>query len=268
MTATIESTETAETTSTELAIVDPVIEPAEIIDAEIVEEEDDDTPLAPGVALELPEGTLPQAKAEALDKKLRAANDKLASGFDTLLNLMEQAASGHIHLSLGYETIVDYLNEAVTFAPTDSGERRLMAAAMAGKGFSQRLTAKVLGVSQSTVRDDLKDAKVSGDYSPTATKDGIDGKTYTNTEKSVEEVREEAATKDADTAPAPLGQAKALKAALNAVTKAAGLLEGAFENTDNFDADVNPELVAEVFKELRKTCTRINAVGKKLSTLS
>jgi len=130
-----------------------------------------------------------------------------------------------------------------------------MVEAMSTKGFSQRLIGKTLGVSQSTVRDAL--AQPSSDYSPPATTQGIDGKEYTRAEKP--------ADGDAEAVTKPR-QAAALKTAIKAATKVAELLEDVFADTDNFDADVNPELIAESFKEFRAQVARINKVSKSLSS--
>lgn len=249
--------------TTALALIEPEVEPAEevlaeIVDAEIVDEDITDEDITASVdttVLDLP-------RAQRLDKKIRAAGEKIASGYDSLMNLMEQAADGSIHVALGYGTLVDYFNNAVDFKPTDADERKLMVEALSSKGFSQRLTAKVLGASQSTVRDDLAAAKASGSYSPPAKKTGVDNKEYVN-----QEAAEKPAQGDADESPKPQ-QAKALTAALGLITKAAERLEASFTDTDNFDADVNPELIADAFKEIRAAQARINKVGKTLSALN
>lgn len=267
---------TAAVITTEIAIPEPVfVEPAEAefidmptgtpIEAEFVDLGHVD---GKGCVKDLVEVTatvidtvlLTEAKARSLDKKIRSAGDKVASGFDTLLTLMEQATEGSIHLALGFVSLSAYFNEAIRIAPTDTDERQLMAGAMSGKGMSQRAIAKALGVSQSTVRDDLKD--VSSDDSPggePAVTVGVDGKEYARPEKPAES--------DAEPVEKPR-QAKALAAAVKAVTKVAEVLEDAFADTDNFDADVNPELIADTFKSIRAAASRINKVGRTLSSLT
>jgi hypothetical protein len=69
-----------------------------------------------------------------------------------------------------------YLKESVAIVPKDTAERRALSEALAGKGFSNRTTADMLGVDEATVR---RDKKASG-AAPAAggTVQGADGKTY------------------------------------------------------------------------------------------
>lgn len=65
-----------------------------------------------------------------------------------------------------------------------------------------------------------------------------------------------------------LGQAKALASASRALMAAAKSLETAFpEGTENFDSDVNPEMILEHFKLMRGAATRINKVGNRFKDI-
>lgn len=67
--------------------------------------------------------------------------------------------------------------------------------------------------------------------------------------------------------PTYLGQAKALADAIRALAKSAAALEAAFIGADNFDHDVNPEIVADAFKDIRSHIATINKAGKAVKDL-
>jgi hypothetical protein len=141
------------TTTTDLV---PVVE-AEIVD-------DDAAPLS-------------KNDARALDKQIRAVSNRLATNADKLIGLMEQAVTGQIHVALEYASLTAYFSDAVTFAPTDKDERKLLAAIMNGQGLSQRAIASVLGVSTMTVNRDL--SGVTSDTTDTEAKTtSIDNKQH------------------------------------------------------------------------------------------
>lgn len=119
----------------------------------------------------LPE-PLSERKAQALDKKIRTAGEKLTNDVNALWELLDQAAAGQIHVALGYPSWTAYVKDAVVITPSDKVERKELAKLMAGKGMSQRAIAGALGVSQKTIDRDLE-----GEELPTE-KTGLDGKTY------------------------------------------------------------------------------------------
>lgn len=119
----------------------------------------------------LPE-PLSERKAQALDKKIRTAGEKLTNDVNALWELLDQAAAGQIHVALGYPSWTAYVKDAVVITPSDKVERKELAKLMAGKGMSQRAIAGALGVSQKTIDRDLK-----GEELPAETT-GLDGKTY------------------------------------------------------------------------------------------
>lgn len=125
-------------------------------------------------------GPLSVSKAKALDKKIRAASIEVADNTAALLDLLEAAAVGQIHVALGYDNWAAYIKDAVNISPTNTDERRALVSMMEGKGLSQRAIAAVLGVSKTTVVRDQ--AESPGPNGPPDTA-GVDGKTYKRKEK-------------------------------------------------------------------------------------
>lgn len=138
------------TTSTDLALIPTV-------DGEIV---DGPTPLT-------------EREAKALDKKIRAASDKLSTTSENLLNLLEKAASGQIHEALGLSSWTAWFKDAVQINVSDRFERKELAKMMSGKGMSQRAIAGALGVSQKTVDRDL-DGEEAEEGATVTSLDGAD----------------------------------------------------------------------------------------------
>lgn len=217
------------------------------VDAEIVEDG-------------LDTSVLDEQAARRLDKNIRAASKRVADNVDELIGLIEQAVEGQIHVALGLPSLTAYFNDAVAIAPTDKGERQLMAAIMSGKGMSQRAIASALNVSVGTVNADLSSAEadrsdLNSDHEPSSMDEcapegditvGIDGRDYQRKPKA-EAVESR-------------GQAKALKAAVSGMNTVARVLEDAFGDAENFDADVTPDLIGEARKEIRAHSTRISKV--------
>jgi hypothetical protein len=83
---------------------------------------------------------LTERQAQTLDKKIRAAADKSANNIHDLLNLMDQAATGLGYVALGYPSATAYFYDAVQIAPTDTAQRKLLAAIISDR----RLTPKVI----------------------------------------------------------------------------------------------------------------------------
>ncbi len=124
---------------------------------------------------------LSKTKAKALDKKIRAASDRVSTTTDALLELIEQAAQGDIHKALGLPSWTAWLKDAVQIQVSDRFQRKEFVKLMAGQGVSQRAIAGTLGVDQATVSRDLE-----GDVGAST---GLDGKVYAN--EPVEEVEAE-----------------------------------------------------------------------------
>lgn len=103
---------------------------------------------------------LSEKAAKALDKKIRAASDKLSTQTESLLNLLEEAAAGSIHEALGLPSWTAWFKDAVQINVSDRFERKELVKMMSGKGMSQRAIAGSLGVSQKTVDRDLEGEEV------------------------------------------------------------------------------------------------------------
>jgi hypothetical protein len=136
-------------------------------DAETEAEEEPGTEVA---ETEAPE-PLSEKEAKALDKKIRAASDKLSTQTENLLDLLEQAASGSIHEALGMSSWTAWFKDAVQINVSDRFERKELAKMMSGKGMSQRAIAGSLGVSQKTIDRDLEGEEVEEGETVT----GLDG---------------------------------------------------------------------------------------------
>jgi len=140
----------------------------EVIEAEIVE--------APA--------PLSEGKAKVLDKRIRQASARVIDNTATLLNLLDEAAVGQIHVALGFPSWTAWVKDAVQISPADDTERKSLVQLMNGKGMSQRAIADVVGVNQATVSRDLSEAPADADASPDT--EGLDGKTYTKKPKKQE----------------------------------------------------------------------------------
>lgn len=103
---------------------------------------------------------LSDKEAKALDKKVRTASDRLSTTTENLLNLLEEAAAGSIHLALGLPSWTAWFKDAVQISISDRFERKELAKMMSGKGMSQRAIAGSLGVSQKTIDRDLEGEEV------------------------------------------------------------------------------------------------------------
>lgn len=157
------------------------------------------TTVKTGTMVDFPE-PLTEAKAKALDKKVRAAGVKAAASMADLLDLLEEAAVGQIHTALGYASWTAWVSEAVQIAPTDENERKAFVSMMSGKGMSQRAIADVVGVNQATISRDL-----SGDADASTGKTtGKDGKEYDRTPKADKIIDAEVVDVEPEAKPQPL----------------------------------------------------------------
>jgi hypothetical protein len=125
--------------TTEIAKIEP-----EVIDAEVIE-------------------PLSLSKAKALDKKIRSTSNRVAQDMNALIELLEQAFIGSIHVTLGLPSWPAYVKEAADIQVSDRYERKEYAKLMSGKGMSQHAIAEVLGVSQKTIDRDLDDVEFDSD---------------------------------------------------------------------------------------------------------
>lgn len=126
----------------------------------------------------VPPEPLSEGAARKLDKRIRLASIRVADESATLLDLLEEAERGQIHIALGKRSWIEYVKEAVNITPINAAERKAMVSLMAGKGLSTHLMAALLGVNQSTTRRDVLELKESGDANASTEILGPDGKTY------------------------------------------------------------------------------------------
>jgi hypothetical protein len=113
-------------------------------------------------------------EAKELDAEIREASGKLSADIDALLNLLEMAKAGQIHIALGFPSWPAYICDAVQIAPSNRADRKMLAALMSAEGLGQRAIAAVLSVDQKTVSNDLR----SGEEYSSPTTVGLDGKCY------------------------------------------------------------------------------------------
>lgn len=123
----------------------------------------------------VPPEPLSEGKAKVLDKRIRLASVRASDESAKLLDLLEEAAVGNIHIALG-KTWGEWFKESVTITPADVNERKTLVRLMSGKRCSQREIAQLAGVNQSTVSRILAESPPDADASPVTI--GMDGKTY------------------------------------------------------------------------------------------
>ena len=111
---------------------------------------------------------LTKTQAKALDKKVRAASDRLSTTAESLMELLEQAASGNIHEALELPSWTAWFKDAVRITVSDRYQRADFAKLMSGKGVPQRAIAGALGVSQKTIDRDLDGEEVEDDATVTS----------------------------------------------------------------------------------------------------
>ncbi len=153
---------------------------------------------------------LTEAEARSLTGQIRSLGEGIADRVDLLVDKVRQARDGQAHVALGYKSWTEYVqNEFAGVLPRlDRQSRRELVTALTETGMSSRAIALVVGVSQSTVADDvtssghllveatdnqfeqaITEARTDGDLSranveqkitaiPTNNVVGIDGKSY------------------------------------------------------------------------------------------
>ena len=137
-------------TTTEIAI--PEQAGAELVDAELVPQPSTEP--------------LTEKQARDLDKKIRSASDRWVINRNKLLDLLDEAARGEIHVALGYSSWTAYVEDAVQLHPADRDERKAFVQLMAEKGMSQRAIAGTLGIDQKTVSNDLRSTEENSSPKP------------------------------------------------------------------------------------------------------
>jgi hypothetical protein len=123
---------------------------------------------------------LTKTQAKAIDKKIREISGAIGTSIKWLVERLNIAHQGKIHVALGFPSWTAYVQDAVRFAPADRDERKMLVQLMSGKGMSQRAIADVIGIDQATVSRDLSgdaDASREENSSPDSVI-GVDGKRY------------------------------------------------------------------------------------------
>jgi transposase len=115
---------------------------------------------------------LDKESANALNDQIHKACSKIATDSFELVTLLEQAATGQIHAALGYPSWTAWFAENVTIDISNRDERKMMAALMSGRRMSQRAIAKVLGVDQKTICNDLRSGEENSSAAVTVGRDG------------------------------------------------------------------------------------------------
>jgi hypothetical protein len=89
------------------------------------------------------------AAAKTLDQKIRRTADKSAINLRALLDLLEAATAGQIHVGLGYPSAAAYVFDAVQIAPAGIAQRKLLAALMSDRRLTPRVIAEAFDSSPS-----------------------------------------------------------------------------------------------------------------------
>lgn len=126
--------------------------------------------------------------AQRLDKRIRLMTGTLRANVHKIVELVEEAKKGQIHIALGFASWTSYLADTLAGQlELNTDARRAVVELLAGGGMSQRAIAQAVGVSEITVRRD--EAQVRHDVAPeldfsigdtdaASTITGLDGKTY------------------------------------------------------------------------------------------
>ena len=88
---------------------------------------------------------LSERQAKQLDTEIRAASTTAAADIRTLLDLMGQSATGLGYVALGYPSAAAYFYDAVRIAPTDTAQRKLLAAIILDRRLTPKAIADALG---------------------------------------------------------------------------------------------------------------------------
>jgi hypothetical protein len=144
---------------------------------------------------------LSKRKAQALHKKIQTAVGQWHTKRDAVLDLLNEAAAGQIHISLGYKSWPAYLADTVQIVPANMEERQELAVAMSAKGLTQRPIAAILGVSQKTIDRDLE-----GQEFDTDTVTNVDGVEVARNKSTVVEETPEEVEPEAPVKRPPIGQ--------------------------------------------------------------
>jgi hypothetical protein len=106
---------------------------------------------------------LDEAKAKALDGRIRRLGKQAADQLVQVGRLLDEAQAGQIHVTLGFPSWPAYVSDALGGQLQLSPDsRKAMVALMAGQGMSERDTATAVSASKTTVHRDLDEAVHNG----------------------------------------------------------------------------------------------------------
>lgn len=109
----------------------------------------------------MPEPTprrLTRHEAQEVTSLIKMWARKAADDVDQLMRWVRAASEGEAHIALGYRSWPEYLIETIegVVQVPDRGQRRELATWLTQQGMSTRAVAPILGISEGTVRNDLR----------------------------------------------------------------------------------------------------------------
>ena len=110
--------------------------------------------------------TITADEARRLTERIRLTAHSARESIEKLHALVDEAKAGNAHIALGYSSWTAYLADVMGEEPLRLArdQRQELVGFLAGEGMSTRAIAPIVGVSQSSIRDDLK--QVSSNHSP------------------------------------------------------------------------------------------------------
>lgn len=132
---------------------------------------------------------LDSAAAERRAERIRLRLDAIADNYQAVLPMIREAIEKRDDLALGYRSVGEYVSDRFGGALNNLGieVRREVVRELTEAGMSTRAIAPVVGVSQSTIRDDQQVSSSTHlppahapKAEPLAPVVGIDGKTYSS----------------------------------------------------------------------------------------
>ncbi len=124
-----------------------------------------------------PTSPLTEPEAARLTTKIQLRLEVIADNSEAVIPMIEEAKNGDAHTALGYRSWTGYVADKFggTLARLRKAERLPFVELLADQGMSTRAIAGVVGVSKSTVADDLS----SSGHLTVEPVTGRDGKSYT-----------------------------------------------------------------------------------------
>jgi len=118
-----------------------------------------------------------ESEAARLTTKIQLRLDMIADSIELVIPMIAEAKAGNAHQALGYESWTAYVADKFggVLARLTKSERLPFVELLADQGMSTRAIASVVGVSKSTVADDLS----SSGHLTAEPVTGRDGKSYT-----------------------------------------------------------------------------------------